>query len=450
MNIKLKGIVKIIILFIIIGGIVTSSPVTEAYYTKSPVITKIYYSGTKKLREYTKVTYYNGTSRKQTVDHRTYNTAGKWTSRNVKTYYSTGKIKSQNAYSGYRYAGGVWSSSKREYILYNTSGLRIQKITNWYHTNGKLKQKNTQKYTNGKLSTIERVYYNTSGVVTSKTNSKYNSAAKEVLMNKTNYSSGSIKEYWDYNNSSYNIKYLYANGKTSQRHFYPKTGGSATRVEYYNSNAWSQKVVSGLPTQYHSYYVKFGNNKAYPNLSKDISSVNGVRMINITYNGISKDFDLSLFVNGVFDYDSYVIKYETLINSEILRLVNAERKSKGVNSLSTASNLNKAAIIRANEISKSFSHTRPNGTSFATVLIQSSYSCGYTCGENIFSTSGGSLEHVNSTALTVYNAWKNSPGHYSNMVNGKFKQIGISVKFNKSTTFPQVGGLKAVQIFTAN
>ena len=54
--------------------------------------------------------------------------------------------------------------------------------------------------------------------------------------------------------------------------------------------------------------------------------------------------------------------------TEVLNLVNKEREKAGVGHLTLDTNLSSAATIRGNEILKSFSHTRPDGRSFYTVL----------------------------------------------------------------------------------
>ncbi len=95
----------------------------------------------------------------------------------------------------------------------------------------------------------------------------------------------------------------------------------------------------------------------------------------------------------------------------ILSLVNSERSKKKVGNLAWSSTLEQAAKTRAKELAKSFSHTRPNGSSFYTVS-DSAYA------ENI----AKGQTSVNS----VNNAWRNSSGHYKNMVNSEYKTMGAA------------------------
>ena len=98
------------------------------------------------------------------------------------------------------------------------------------------------------------------------------------------------------------------------------------------------------------------------------------------YEDISKD--------DINEYDSITINniqnentYTDLIN-EVYEITNNYRSSVGVSSLTLDSSLVTAASIRAKELSNSFSHTRPNGSSCFTVLSELGISYG-TAGENI-------------------------------------------------------------------
>ena len=93
---------------------------------------------------------------------------------------------------------------------------------------------------------------------------------------------------------------------------------------------------------------------------------------------------------------------------EMLDYVNELRGSLGLNSLEMDMELMEAAMQRAAECAVDYSHTRPNGTSCATITSRLN-------GENIAAGI--------STAQGTFNAWKNSVGHYSNMVGINYKSI---------------------------
>ncbi len=106
----------------------------------------------------------------------------------------------------------------------------------------------------------------------------------------------------------------------------------------------------------------------------------------------------------------------------VLELVNAERSKAGKSPLSLNDALCDVAQLRADEIVKSFSHTRPNGSSCFTAIQEAGISY-RALGENI-------AAGQNSPA-SVMNSWMNSDGHRANILSGDFTSIGIGyVKAN--------------------
>lgn len=137
---------------------------------------------------------------------------------------------------------------------------------------------------------------------------------------------------------------------------------------------------------------------------------------NKEYKEISKD--------DINEYDSITINniqnentYTDLIN-EVYEITNNYRSLVVVSSLTLDSSLVEAASIRAKELSDSFSHTRPNGSSCFTVLSELGISYG-TAGENIAAGY--------SSSQSVMEGWRSSSGHYQNIISSKFKKIGIGV-----------------------
>jgi len=129
------------------------------------------------------------------------------------------------------------------------------------------------------------------------------------------------------------------------------------------------------------------------------------------YKEISKD--------DINEYDSITINniqnentYTDLIN-EVYEITNNYRSLVGVSSLTLDSSLVEAANIRAKELSDSFSHTRPNGSSCFTVLSELGISYG-TAGENIAAGY--------SSSQSVMEGWRSSSGHYQNIISSKFKK----------------------------
>lgn len=111
--------------------------------------------------------------------------------------------------------------------------------------------------------------------------------------------------------------------------------------------------------------------------------------------------------------------------SEVVRLTNSARSQNGYAALVEDGALSEAAAVRAREIARSFSHTRPSGASFSSALSESGVSY-LRAGENIASGQKSASE--------VVNAWMNSPGHRANILNSSYSRIG-SASVNIDGTF---------------
>lgn len=103
--------------------------------------------------------------------------------------------------------------------------------------------------------------------------------------------------------------------------------------------------------------------------------------------------------------------------SEVFALVNSAREENGLSALSLSSELCAAAEIRAKEIVRSFSHTRPDGRSCFTVLKDSGIS---------YRAAGENIAYGQRTASAVMTAWMNSSGHRANILGRNFGRIGIA------------------------
>ncbi|NLK74862.1 MAG: hypothetical protein GX288_06175 [Clostridiales bacterium] len=99
-------------------------------------------------------------------------------------------------------------------------------------------------------------------------------------------------------------------------------------------------------------------------------------------------------------------------------MVNQERAKAGLSALTSNSTLTAAANKRAEETVQLFSHTRPNGTSFSTVLGEFGIQ---------YRTAGENIAYGQRTPQEVVTGWMNSPGHRANILNGNFGKIGIGV-----------------------
>lgn len=103
---------------------------------------------------------------------------------------------------------------------------------------------------------------------------------------------------------------------------------------------------------------------------------------------------------------------------EVFRLTNYERQRVGLPPLRSAPVLKRIADIRAVEISKYFSHDRPNGRSWDSLLSQ--FRVGWRfCGENIAMGQDNPKK--------VMSSWMHSSGHRANILGSQYTHIGIGV-----------------------
>ena len=119
---------------------------------------------------------------------------------------------------------------------------------------------------------------------------------------------------------------------------------------------------------------------------------------------------------------------------EIYKLTNQERVQAGLQPLEWRSELAGAAQIRAAEIVQKFSHTRPNGQSFSSILI------------GIVTPKCHKGENINKgypSPAEAVQGWMNSPGHRANILDEDYTDIGVGV-------YQANGIIHCVQLFCAD
>lgn len=109
----------------------------------------------------------------------------------------------------------------------------------------------------------------------------------------------------------------------------------------------------------------------------------------------------------------------------IVELVNQERAREGLSPLTVNKSAEAAALVRARETETSFSHTRPNGSSFSTALTEQGVS---------YRTAGENIAWGQKTPEQVMQGWMNSPGHRANIMSSKFTSIGVGYYRSASGT----------------
>ena len=157
------------------------------------------------------------------------------------------------------------------------------------------------------------------------------------------------------------------------------------------------------------------------------------------------------------------------VGLEVLKLVNAERKRLGKHELQWSDGLYKLSTIRAKEMAsngnigfwtdegKVLAHVRDSkGTPWHTVSKGTDYAnrgmgenlAGRTLSYNVYQLFSEKI-----IANQLYNQWKNSPGHYANMIYDKYTEFGFDYGLSQFWRRNKVDvdyfsqGLHGVQLF---
>ena len=112
--------------------------------------------------------------------------------------------------------------------------------------------------------------------------------------------------------------------------------------------------------------------------------------------------------------------YVSAANSA-LEVVNRQRASAGLPALAWNEDLASCGVVRASEITRNFSHTRPSGQDWYTLSPDLMY------GEN--------LAYGFNSPDSVVAAWMNSPHHRDNIMNGNYRTCGIGIYTQGNTWY---------------
>jgi uncharacterized protein YkwD len=119
----------------------------------------------------------------------------------------------------------------------------------------------------------------------------------------------------------------------------------------------------------------------------------------------------------------------TLIEEELLALINAARTDEKLEPLEVEESMLWAARLRSEELHEEFSHTRPDGTPYSTVFDEVGFTySGKWHGENASSLLFPTGEYdEKQIAEIMYEDLSKSPGHSSNMLRSQYAHVGIGV-----------------------
>ncbi len=110
----------------------------------------------------------------------------------------------------------------------------------------------------------------------------------------------------------------------------------------------------------------------------------------------------------------------TITASQVVEQTNQQRAAQGVGELTTNPRLVQAAIAKGNNMcaEQYWAHISPKGTTPWVFIKNAGYS---------YSVAGENLARDFADTPSMVSAWMASPTHRANMVNGKYKEIGVAV-----------------------
>ncbi len=113
--------------------------------------------------------------------------------------------------------------------------------------------------------------------------------------------------------------------------------------------------------------------------------------------------------------------YDNTIENEVIELVNSMRLELGIEELEKSESLIETARLKSEDMAKYNYFSHEGHLTFASLLEAYQIPCQIS-GENIFKSQNPLL-----VASEIFEVWKQSPTHYANMTNEKFKKIGVGV-----------------------
>lgn len=121
------------------------------------------------------------------------------------------------------------------------------------------------------------------------------------------------------------------------------------------------------------------------------------------------------------EVEQTTLKEKTTISvdvSDMVGIINKHRETANLEPLKISEILCEIAQIRAKESSAKWSHARPDGSNFSSLMNDTDIAWNV-AGENL-------ARHRNATASDVTDAWIQSESHRANLLNPRFKKCGIA------------------------
>lgn len=118
--------------------------------------------------------------------------------------------------------------------------------------------------------------------------------------------------------------------------------------------------------------------------------------------------------------------YNKEFADKVIELVNAARAKEGLSRLTKDTTLTNLSNIRSKETATLFSHQRPDGTSWSTVLKQNNVS---------YTSAAENIAAGQNTPEAVVKEWMDSPSHRANIMNSEYNKIGVSCYVDQNALY---------------
>ena len=265
-------------------------------------------------------------------------------------------------------------------------------------------------------------------IIASDINNNYVELSTNLVINDSN-SNNNKKNNGNSSNNNENTKYYYVtflidNGNTKM--IISVKEGEKVKIPSITTkegNEFKEWQLNGKKYDFNTPITKDITIKAvYYDPTPIITYKYGVK---ITTQGKNITYDHSGYnatTNDLKDEATKVTSKNKKIIEELVKYINNERKNKKLNELKINNTLSIAATTRALEMAWSdiFSHNRPNGSLYKTVLdeykINESLN-NYLYGENIASG--------NMSIKSLFTSWTKDDNSNSNIINEKYNSIGV-------------------------
>ena len=115
--------------------------------------------------------------------------------------------------------------------------------------------------------------------------------------------------------------------------------------------------------------------------------------------------------------------YEEEMEMQVVEIVNRERAKLNLAPLLIDESLMKSCDIRAKELVTKYSHERPNGESFLTIITMP------------YRSAGENIAYGQKDAQVIMSSWMNSEGHRENILFEGYTHIGVGCYKKNNTLY---------------